>query len=84
MSQPLVSIDLKRGIFRRYVGYSRYTGKPLMTHRREIIAEDWQKVLDHEWVLSEGTVERYRTDPLEADRVGWQGPSFTPRGDNAA
>ena len=87
MSQPLVSIDLKRGIFRRYSSISRYTGKPLLTHRFDIVAEDWEKVLKREWVVEAASIEEFRVSPREEARVGWSGPPrgpFTPRGGNAA
>ena len=69
MAPALLSIDFIRGIFRRYDGYSKFTRKPKMTHRRDMNDEDWQRWKDQGQLLTVDDVENYRVNPLEEDRI---------------
>jgi len=73
--EPLLSIDFIRGIFRRYDGHSKYTGKPKMTHRRDINDEDWQRFKEEKQVLDPAEVEKYRQfgSPKDALAVSFSG-----------
>ena len=57
---PLLSIDLDRGIFRRYLGRSVNTAKSKMTHRRDINDDDWRAFRDNKELLSLDEIEAYR------------------------
>ena len=57
---PLLSIDLDRGIFRRYLGRNVCNGKPKLAHRRDINDDDWRAFRDNKELLSVDEIEAYR------------------------
>ena len=57
---PLLSIDLVRGIFRRYLGRNVHNGNAKLTHRRDVNDDDWRAFRDNKELLSMDEIEAYR------------------------